>query len=154
MATWDEDRGNPSGYNVTGGNEKTVKLDIKGLKKVVIGYIGRLKGEIEKSGANVRRTRWDMKNDIMTEDRSTSLLEADERDRKSAEIIRLIGNVEAVTVGQIINIIRSAEGYEGLSEEGTILLINALRVGNKIPISALEPRQTFDGTGDRHGPSM
>lgn len=154
MSQWDEDRGNPSGYNVTGGKEQTLKPELKGVKKAVLAYIGRLKGKSELIVGMRRRTRVDMKNDIMREDRSLNSLEASERKRVSAEIIRVIGDEEDVTVSEIIKVVRKARGYETLSDDATILLINALRDGNDIPISDLEPKQTFDGTGDRHGPSM
>jgi len=153
MSPWDDDLGNPDGYRAP-RSEKLAKPKLNGVKDVVLAYIGRLSSERKWTGAIRRLTRWDMKNAIMVSDEGANALEGDERVGMSKKIILEIEKEEAVTVNQILKAVKGVARSGALSQEAWIDVINALRVPNNIPTSALEPRQTFDGTGDRHGPSM
>ncbi len=153
MSPWDDDLGNPDGYR-TPRSEKLAKPKLNGVRDVVLAYIGGLSRERRWTGAIRILTRWDMKNAIMERDKGANALEGDKREDMSKKIILEIGKAEAVTVKQILKAVKGVAGSEALSQEGLIDVINALRVPNNIPTSALEPKQTFDGTGDRHGPSM
>lgn len=153
MLTFDDDLGNPEGYRAP-RSEKLTKPKLNGVRDVVLAYIGGLSRERRWMGAIRRITRWDMKNAIMEMDKGANALEGDKREDMSKKIILEIGKAEAVTVKQILKAVKGVAGSEALSQEGLIDVINALRVPNNIPTSALEPKQTFDGTGDRHGPSM
>ena len=153
MSPWDDDLGNPDGYRAP-RSEKLAKPKLNGVRDVVLAYIGGLSRERRWTGAIRILTRWDMKNAIMERDKGANALEGDKREDMSKKIILEIGKAEAVTVKQILKAVKGVAGSEALSQEGLIDVINALRVPNNIPTSALEPKQTFDGTGDRHGPSM
>lgn len=156
MAAEGIDGPTPDSYLRSG---KDASLERVGRKLALLGkvtsyLIGLERAEQLVGGVIRRLTRWRMKQVLMEQDDKDGDLKGEDRETKSREIIGQIENNDTLVVGRIIEAVKKVRGYRSLSRDGVIVLLNALRVGNDISISELEPQQMIDGTGDKHGSSM
>lgn len=156
MAAEGIDGPTPDSY-LSSGNDAS--LERVGRKLALLGKVASYLIGLEKTeqlvGGVIRRlTRWRMKQVLMEQDDKDGDLKGEDRETKSREIIGQIENNDTLVVGRIIEAVNKVRGYRSLSRDGVIVLLDALRVGNDISISELEPQHMIDGTGDKHGSSM